>query len=467
MSRRPSTRREFLKTTSGLFAAGAVAPYFRTSSLAQAAAANDKLGVGSIGVGGRGSGIGHEAGGRGNMVACADIDHQHAEKFAAKYGGRCEIYSDYRALLDRKDVDVVTIGTPDHWHVKIAIEAMQAGKDVYCEKPLTLTIDEGKQICQVVKATHRVFQVGTQQRSDGRFLLAIAIARSGRLGKTLKATCSIGGAPSGGPFPTAEPPQQLDWDFWLGQCPVVPYTKERCHGNFRWWLEYSGGKLTDWGAHHVDIALWGLGHESTGPVEIEGQGNFPNIPDDFDPVAFFAGKTTLPNGYNTATQFHIDLKFAKGSSIHVQDGPDNGIWFEGDQGKLFVNRGRISGEPIDELCATVTADLEKPQDKAPDSKALINHLIEKTFASEIAKLYKGKERRGHMQNFFDCVKDRSEPVSDVFSHHRELSCCHLCNLAMLLKRKLRWDPDKQDFVGDAQASALLSRPQREKYRIHV
>lgn len=445
MSHRSSNRREFLKSTSGLIAAGVVAPYFWTGSVAEAASANDKLGVGSIGVGGRGSGIGHEAGGRGNMVACADVDRQHAEKFAAKYGERCEIYSDYRKVLDRKDVDVVTIGTPDHWHAKIAIEALQAGKDVYCEKPLTLTIEEGKQICQVVKATKRVFQVGTQQRSDGRFLLAIAIARSGRLGKTLKATCSIGGAPSGGPFPAAEPPAQLDWDVWLGQCPVVPYTKERCHGTFRWWLEYSGGKLTDWGAHHVDIAHWGLSQENSGPIEIAGQGNFPNIPDDFDPVAFFAGKVALANGYNTATQFHIDLKFANDSSIHVQHGPDNGIWFEGEQGKIFVNRGRISGEPVESLTSAEKAELDQA----------------------IKKLYKGKERRGHMQNFFDCVKDRSEPVSDVFSHHRELSSCHLCNLAMLLKRKLRWDPDKQDFIGDEQASALLSRPRREKYRIHV
>ncbi|MCU0982611.1 MAG: dehydrogenase, partial [Pirellulaceae bacterium] len=145
--------------------------------------------------------------------------------------------------------------------------------------------------------------------------------------------------------------------------------------------------------------------------------------------------------YNTATQFHIDLKFADGSSIHVQHGPENGIWFEGDQGRIFVNRGRISGEAVDKLTPT-----EK-----------------EAFDEEIKRLYKGRERRGHMQNFFDCVKERGEPVSDVFSHHRELSSCHLCNIAMLLKRKLQWDPDKEDFVGDEQASALVSRPQREPY----
>jgi len=442
-----STRRSFLKRSSAIAAGGLAAPYFCTSfsSHAKAQDANDRLGVGSIGVGGRGGGIGRDAGGRGNMIACADVDAKRAERFASRFDGKCEIYSDYRQLLERKDIDIVTIGTPDHWHTKIAIDAMKAGKDVYCEKPLTLTIDEGKKICKVVKETRRVFQVGTQQRSGHQFLLAVAIARSGLLGTPLKATCSIGGAPNSEPFPTADPPECLDWNTWLGQCPEVPYTPQRCHGNFRWWLEYSGGKLTDWGAHHLDIAHWGLGKEGTGPNEIEGEGTFPNIPDDFDPVAFFAGKQKIPNGYNTAMQFHIDLKFADDSQIHVQHGPDNGILFEGSKGRIFVNRRRITGKPVEEL-----TDADKEM-----------------FEQEIKKLYKGKERRGHMQNFFDCVEDRGEPVSDVFSHHREVSSCHLCNIAMLLKRKLRWDPDKEDFIGDEQASALVSRPQRAPFTIEA
>ncbi len=439
------TRRDFLRSSTSILAAGCTVPYFWNQVSRAAESAGDKLRVASIGVGGRGSGIGHDAGSRGLMLACADVDQSHAERFAAKYDGKCEIYTDYRRILERQDVDAVTIGTPDHWHVKIAIEAMLAGKDVYCEKPLTLTIDEGKKICQVVQRTKRVFQVGTQQRSDARFLLAIAIARSGRLGKTLKATCSIGGARSGGPFPTAEPPAGLNWNAWLGQCPVVPYTKERCHSTFRWWLEYSGGKLTDWGAHHVDIAHWGLGQEHTGPCEIQGTGSFPILPADFDPVAFFAGKVQLPNGYTTATEFHIDLRFADGSLIHVQDGPDNGVWFEGEHGRIFVNRSRISGEPVESLT---------PAEK-------------EAFEKDVQRLYKGRARSSHMQNFFDCVRDRGEPVSDVNSHHRELSSCHLCNIAMLLKRKLQWDPDKEDFVGDEQASALVSRPQREPYAIQV
>lgn len=438
------TRRQFIKSSTLL--AGASVPLFWVASDTRGAeAANDKLNVASIGVGGRGSGIGHEAGSMGNMVACCDVDRGHAERFASRYGGRCEIYTDYRKLLERKEIDVVTIGTPDHWHTAISIAALKSGRDVYCEKPLTLTIEEGKQICKVVKETKKVFQVGTQQRSDRKFLTAIAYARSGKLGKNLVVTCSIGGGPKGGPFPTGAPPAGLDWDFWLGQAPLVDYTKERCHGSFRWWLEYSGGKLTDWGAHHVDIAQWGIGAENTGPIEIEGEGDFPNIPNDFDPVAFFAGKQKIPNAYNTATRFKITLTFANSAKIVVREGPGNGVWFDGDKEQIFVSRGKLTGNLI-----------ENPP---PGDKEWLQ--------DEIAKLYKGLPQRGHMRNFFDCVKERKEPVSDVYSHHRELSSCHLCNLAMLLKRKLRWDPAKETFIGDDQANALVSRPQRKGYEINV
>ena len=439
------SRRAFLKSAAILSGSAAVPFVWPWPATLAAESRTDKLNVASIGVGGQGSGIGHSAGSLGNMVACCDVDRAHAERFAAKYEGRCALYSDYRKLLERKDIDVVTIGTPDHWHAAIAIAALKTGRDVYCEKPLTLTIEEGKLICKVVRETGRVFQVGTQQRSDAKFLSAVALARSGRLGKVLTATCSIGGAPKGGPFAASPPPDTLDWDFWLGPAPKVDYIKERCHGEFRWWLEYSGGKLTDWGAHHVDIAQWGLGMEHTGPMEIEGTGQFPNIPEGFDPVAFFAGKQKLVDGYNTATEFKVNLTFENGSRIIVQDGPDNGIWFKGDKGEIFVNRGKLAGQMIDDL-----TDDDQQWLKA-----------------ERTKLYKGLPPQGHMQNFFQCVKERKEPVSDVYSHHRELTSCHLCNIAMLLKRKLRWDPTKEVFVGDKQADALLSRPRRKGFNLNA
>ena len=205
MTHKLTDRRQFLKTSATVTGALAATPYIWTTGdtfAAQNQSKNDRLSVAAIGNGGRGSAVGHQAGRLGDMVACCDVDKNRAAGFAKKYGDKCKTYGDYREVLDRKDIDVGTIGTPDHWHVKIAVEALQSGKDVYCEKPLTLTIDEGKIICRVVKETGRVFQVGTQQRSEygNKFLKAVAIARSGRLGKKLRATSSVGSARSGGPF---------------------------------------------------------------------------------------------------------------------------------------------------------------------------------------------------------------------------------------------------------------------------
>lgn len=440
------TRRSLLKTAAGIAVGGGFIPYFSTSASAEAKSAADKLGIGAIGVGGRGTSLGLEIAGYGNMLACADVHRAHAEEFAAKCPRKCQVYGDYRKLLQRKDIDVVTIATPDHWHVKVAVDALRAGKDVYCEKPLTLTIDEGKVLRKVVRETGRVLQVGTQQRTTRYFLTAVAMARSGRLGKKLTATCSIGPGHTSRPFPTSDPPPELDWDMWLGQAPQVPYCIQRATGNFRWWLEYSGGKLTDWGAHHVDIAQWALGAENTGPVTIDGRGRNPCIPDDFDPVAFFAGKAKLPNCYNVAIRFHIDLQFANGNRIHVQEGgAENGILIEGENGRIFANRRRVSGKPIETLTAA-------------DKKWL---------AGEIIKLYKGRKPTTHVENFLACVKDRSQPISDVATTHRTVSSCHLCNISILLGRKLRWDPVAEDFIDDPQASALRARPRRTPYTLEA
>jgi len=457
MTRSRTARREFMKRC---LAMGSVAlPVFWARRLPASEPARERLRVGCIGVGGRGTLVGNVACALGEKTACADVDRQRAERFAA--GGPCAAYTDYRALLDRDDIDVVTVGTPDHWHTKVIIDAVNAGKDVYSEKPLTLTVDEGKKLCRAVERTGRVVQVGTQQRSSPQFLKAVAFARSGRLGNVLQATCYIGSGPTGGPFPTADPPPHLNWDAWLGQCPEVDYTPQRCHGAFRWWLEYSGGKMTDWGAHHLDIAQWALGYDRSGPVEIEGRGEFPLIPDDFDPVAFFAGKTKLPNGFNTATQFEVTFTFANGSTMVATHGPGNGILIEGEKGRIYVNRARLSGKPIEAL-----------------TPAEHDWLAEETI-----RLYKGNpidpsavttdaENTGrdqatieHMRNLFACIHDRSQPVSDVFTHHRTVSSCHLGNIAMLLGRKLRWDPAREDFVDDEQASALVARPQRAPYAV--
>ena len=287
------------------------------------------------------------AGELGDMVACCDVDRQHAERFAGALDGKCAIYGDYRKVIERDDVDAVTIGTPDHWHVKIAVEAMEAGLDVYCEKPVSLTIDEGKLICKVVKETGRVLQVGSDQRSDRRILRGIALARSGRLGKALTARVGLPRYLTGGPFPATEAPAHLDWDRWLGQAPAVPYCPQRCHGLFRMWLEYSGGSLTDWGAHHVDVAMLGLRQENTGPVEIEGQGLLPDV----------------PNGYNIAVDYTCTLRFEDGSTMIVSDDRDRGVLFEGEDGRFFINRNRLTGLPLEigQLNNLKTMDLSNNQ----------------------------------------------------------------------------------------------------------
>ena len=443
-----STRRDFLKRSA--LASTAVAVPAIWSDYTRGEDKNSQLTLASIGVGGsrgrhrRGAQIGHQAAKHAKMIACCDVDAVHAAEFAKRYDG-IKTYKDYRKLFENEKPDIVTIGTPDHWHTPIAAAALRAGCDVYCEKPLTLTIDEGKFLCNVVKETGKVFQVGSQQRSefDQRFLKAIAIVQSGRLGDKIKATASIGGAPVAGLFDTTEPPKDLDWDMWVGPAPKVPYTKERCHANFRWWLEYSGGKMTDWGAHHIDIAQWALGADHSGPVEIEGQGAFPDyIPKDYDPVAFFAGEEKLPNGYNTAVNFSIDLRYDGGNKITVSH-EGNGILFEGDKGRIFVNRGKLTGAPVEEMTGAEKKDLD----------------------AAVAKLYRGKRPGNHMNNFFECVKDRSLPISDIHTHHRSMTSCHMCNIVLLLKRKLRWDPKAEQFLGDDQANALKSRPSRKPYGV--
>lgn len=453
-------RRTFLKSSAILAGTAALPAWSTRRALAQPPA-SARLRIGCIGTGGRGTYIGNLAAKLGELVACADVDSNHAKWFVRDR--KCDVYEDYRKILDRQDIDVVTVATPDHWHSKILIDAVKAGKDVYCEKPMTLTIDEGKQICQAVEKTGRIVQVGTQQRSSGQFLLAVALAQSGRLGKKLKATCYIGGGPTGGPFESKPVPPELNWDFWLGQCPVVDYCPERCHGAFRGWLEYAGGILTDWGAHHIDIGQWALGCDQTGPVEIEGQGQYPVIPDGFDMVEFFAGRAKLPNSFNTVLTFDVTHRFANGSSLVILPGPGNGVMIEGELGRVFVNRGRLSGKPVEVLTEAERKTLGE------QAAALYRGKPIDPFDVATDDTYDGYERasENHMANFFDCVRDRGTPVSDVFTHHRAVSTCHLSNIAMLTRRKLRWDPEKQDFLGDAGASALLARPQRPPYAITV
>jgi predicted dehydrogenase len=444
MTRQAIHRRRFLQHSASAAATIAAAPYVWTRTAC--GAANDRLNIAAIGVGGRGTAIGHEAGRRANLVACADVHRGNAEQFAAKYGDRCQIYEDYRRILDRKDIDAITCGTPDHWHTRIAVDALESGKHVYCEKPLTLTIDEGRQVMAAVERTGRVFQVGTQQRSefDQMFLKAIVIARSGLLGTKLHAVSSVGNATAGGPFPAAPIPSDLNFDFWLGQAPEVEYNPRRIGWDFRWWLEYSGGQVTDWGVHHTDIAIWALGGEEDGVVQAEGKGVFPGLPEGTDVVAFLNGKVKLPPQFNVAHEFDCHLTLANGNTINLTSG-NNELLIAGEKGRIRVNRGSLTGQLVEEI----NADAQRRE----------------WLDEEVRKLYRGMPLEGHMANFLHCIKAGEKPISDVWTHCNSVNACHMANIAMFVKRKIQFDPKSYRFVGDDEANQYLKREQRAPWQI--
>ena len=450
-------RRDFLKASAAAAASG-----FFIGEQAQALSfrsASERPVLGCIGTGDRWNAVGPSALQFGDCVAVCDVDANMVEKarhrvneIQSKKGnsGSPEGYEDYRKLLDRKDIEAVTIVTPDHWHSKIAIEALKAGKDVYCEKPLTLTIDEGKQIIKVLKQTNRVFQVGTQQRSEmgQRFLQAVYLARSGRLGKIERVQCAIGGAPTSKELPVVPAPKGLNWEMWLGQAPRVNYVsghqpergypQSRCHYEFRWWYEYSGGKMTDWGAHHVDIAQWAIGMENSGPNSVEGTAEHP--------CPYKDGYPTVDHMYNAATKFLVTCMFPNGVEMTIRHDTENGILIEGTEGRIFVSRGALNGKPVEDLSSRPLPD------------------------NWLSTLYQDKLSTGgnaHMQNFFECIKTRQQPISDVYTHHRSMTTCHLANIAIRLGRKLQWDPKAEQITGDAEAQKWQSREQRKGYEIEV
>ncbi len=434
------TRRGFTGTS--LLAAGSI-PYFSwTQSAFSNNSSNDRPRIGCIGVGSMGSGDAEAHAKFGDILAVCDVDADHAQgaRESDKIGkGKADVYGDYRQVLDRQDIDVVSVVTPDHWHVKIAVEALEAGKHVFCQKPLTLTLEENQLIRAACKKhSDRVFLVGTQQRSTKEyFLRAVNMVRKGLLGDIRKVTVGINGGEVGGPFKKEAPPANLNWDMWQGQTTPVEYIKERCHYQFRWWYEYSGGKFTDWGAHHVDIATWATGQDQDGlgPIEIDGS-------DAHHPIPFAHGLPTQDDSYNTSHDFSVKCKYANGMVMDVTSRGDNGILFEGTKGKMFVNRGKITGTPIDE-----NWDEGKFGDAA------------------LVELYKGKTFEGHKDNFYRCIREGGLPVSDVFTHVQAMATCHLAAIAARLKRTIRWDPQAEKFVGDDEAAQFFARPRREGYDI--
>lgn len=427
-----SNRRQFLSaSTAAIGSALFVAP---GTGYAKPRHRVERPGVGSIGLRYQGSVDTHKAAMYGDIVAVCDVDKHVRDQAKASFGSTPRAFEDYRDLLKRPEVDIVVIGTPDHWHTKMLIDACRAGKDVYCEKPLTLTIDEGRQLREVVRETGRVVQVGSWQRSDSRFRLAVELVRNGRIGDLKRVDIVLGKNKVGGPFPTRAVPSHFNWNLWQGQTVDVPFVAERSHYTFRWWQEYSGGQMTDWGAHHIDIGQWGIGAH---PVEIEGSAVYPEADS---------------GSFNVPIDYSVRYRFENGVEMSVADTGRNGVMFTGSRSRVFVNRGTVAGLPVEELSkrplprdrfTAYDFDNTSRPERAGKLDAIINH----------------------MGNFFDCVAERRTPISDVESQHRSVSTCHLGNIAMKLGRPLKWDPQRERFVNDKEANSHLSREQRTGFEI--
>ena len=422
------TRRGFLKKAAGVAAFPYIAP---SSSLGKAGtvAASERITIGFIGVGGHGRAV-NLTNFLGNAdaqaVAVCDVDTNNMniarDMVNKKYGNKdCATYNDFRKIIERDDIDAVMISTPDHWHVPISIAAAKAGKDVECEKP-TLTVEEGRVLCETMKRYNRIFQWSTEDRSVDVYHRMCELVRNGRIGKVHTIRVELPSGPNTPGDPTPMPvPEGFDYEMWLGPAPWAPYTKDRIHWNFRWILDYSGGQLTDWGAHLLDGAQWGNDTEHTGPVEVEGKGVFCS-----------------EGLYDTAKEYRIEYKYADGVRLIVTSGTPS-LRFEGSEGWIgnVGWRAKLQAEPKSILDSVI----------GPDEVLLYTC------------------RAGEQRNFLDCVKSRKDCYFPPEIGHRCFTVAHIGNISMLLGRKLKWDPDKERFINDEQANRMLSRSMRSPWRL--
>jgi predicted dehydrogenase len=431
IKRKGISRRRFLKNATGITAGAIAFPYIVSSSAlgnAGNVAASNRIVMGCIGMGGMGTGDmrGFMSKKEVQVVAVCDVDKNQRDKAKKnvdeKYKNNdCKTYLDFREVIAREDIDSLSLAMPDHWHSIPAVMGARAGKDIHAQKPLARTIAEGRAICDAVKRYGIIWQTGSQQRSERDFHRACELVRNGRIGKVTRVEV---GLPTGGGSdnkPIEPIPEGVDWDFWLGPAPLVPY-RGIMHGNWRWMMDYSGGQLTDWAGHHIDIAHWGLDLERTGPVEIEGTGVYPN-----DGI------------YNVPMEYKFTCKYANGVVMTVANNkqiPQGTKWY-GESGKwIYVKRGKLEANPAS--------------------------ILKEVIGPDEIKLYRSRD---HKQNFLDCVKNRKETIAPAEVAHRSISIGLLGEIAMLTKRKLRWDPDKEVFLNDEQANRMLSRPMRSPWHL--
>jgi len=435
------SRRSFLRSCAVGGGAVGLPAWFLQREAAQAAAIlkrpspNDRPAVALVGCGGMGVGDATNAQRFADIVAVCDVDETRLAAAAQKLtrDGKTPLkFSDFRKIMERDDIHAVIQATPDHWHTLVNLAATRTGKDVYGEKPLTLTIAEGQRLVKAVREHKTVLQTGSQQRSDRRFRLACELVRNGRIGKLQEIIVYLPAGLRGGPFASTPIPAGLNWDFYLGQAPKVDYVKERCHTTFRYWLEYSGGTMTDWGAHHNDIARWATGQDA--PVGIESRALSEPVAGGYTAFSDYEVTFTYANGVRQIVRSTPDDSIY-GSPVK-KDGQRNGVRFAGTEGWLWVNRSDLQASQEELISAPL-----------PDSASRL----------EVSD--------DHMGNFFAGLRSRRDPIAHVEVGHRSASVCHLGNISLRLRSRLRWDPAREVFTGEGarEANELLSRPMRKPY----
>jgi predicted dehydrogenase len=421
------SRSSFLRNTAvvaGAFAAPTIIP---ASALGAdgTVAPSERIAMASIGVGGRGGGLfdGFRQRNDVAMIGVCDVRQERREDAAARAGNQCKPHTDFRELLARQDIDAVIIATPDHWHGLVTVAACKAGKDIYCEKPLTRTIAEGRVVCNTVRRYARVLQTGSHERSNQSSRRACELVRNGYIGKLHTVEVNL---PVTHPHvmeqPTMPIPPGFDYDFWLGPAPWAPYTEKRCTGAFRYIMDYAMGEFSDRGAHVHDLAHWGMGMDGSGPLEIEGTGVRPS-----------------EGLFNTFREFRVELRYAGGVTAIIESKEPRGVKFIGDKGWINI---AIHGSFL----------------SASDESILRTPLYP-------GEIHLHASPGSHQNDFIQAVRTRGETVCPPEVGHRTNSACALSEIAMLLGRKLKWDPVAERFVGDDEASRLLVRPMRAPWRM--
>ncbi|MAU72584.1 MAG: oxidoreductase [Pseudozobellia sp.] len=449
-------RRKFINRTALGSAAMVGFPSIVPASVLGKDAPSNKINIGQIGCGriARGHDI-HDTirFDQTKYIAVCDVDTKRAddakvlvdsfykEKTGKQKYNDTKVYEDYREMLLNKDIDAVVISTPDHWHSQPAMEAAYAGKDIYLQKPTSLTVKEGQQLREAVKKTGVILQVGTQQRAMPQFRVAAELVRNGRIGKVHTVKIGLPGDPAGPEAPEMPVPSNLNFDMWLGSTPEVPYTEIGVHPQEGYgrpgWLRirnYGAGMITGWGQHHYDSAAWGMNTELTGPKSVEALAEFP--------------KSGL---WNVHGDFFVKHEYDNGMTVYTSGGYTNGIQYIGDDGWIFVSRGDYQASASD------------PVDKEKSAKALNASdpkILESVIGENEIHLEKIDDQHG---NWLDCIKTRKQPISDIEKGHKACVICLISDIAMQFDRKLEWDPEKEQFINDDEANALLHREQRKPY----